>query len=174
MADGAIMGIIVRVALVTFVLAAVSDFLDGWLARRWKVESLFGAILDPIADKILVCAAAIGLTAVHVQPPVVVPVGIILLREVAVSALREVLAPRGLVLKVTGLAKIKTTLQLVAIGAVMVAWFAPAYGLKPSMDQFRQMAWGAHGLMWAAAFLTLWTGIEYGVAANRALKAVKP
>ncbi len=169
--DQAMIFLILRVALASFVIAAVTDFFDGWLARRWKVESLFGAILDPIADKILVCAAALGLIAVHVQPPVLVPVGIILFREFAVSALREVLAPRGLILKVTALAKIKTALQLVALGALMVAWFAPAYGLRLTMDQFRLMAYGAHGLIWLAAAVTLWTGVEYGLSANRALKA---
>jgi len=169
--DQAMVFMILRIALASFVIAAVTDFFDGWLARRWKVESLFGAIFDPIADKILVCAAALGLIAVHVQPPVLVPVGIILFREFAVSALREVLAPRGLILKVTALAKIKTTLQLVALGALMVAWFAPAYGLRLTMDQFRLMAYGAHGLIWLAAAVTLWTGVEYGLSANRALKA---
>ncbi len=169
--DQAMIFLILRIALASFVIAAVTDFFDGWLARRWKVESLFGAILDPIADKILVCAAALGLIAVHVQPPVLVPIGIILFREFAVSALREVLAPRGLILKVTALAKIKTALQLVALGALMVAWFAPAYGLHLTIDQFRLMAYGAHGLIWLAAAVTLWTGVEYGLSANRALKA---
>ena len=169
--DQAMIFVILRMALASFVIAAVTDFFDGWLARRWKVESLFGAILDPIADKILVCAAALGLIAVHVQPPVLVPIGIILFREFAVSALREVLAPRGLVLKVTALAKIKTALQLVALGALMVAWFAPAYGLHLTIDQFRLLAYGAHGLIWLAAAVTLWTGVEYGLSANRALKA---
>lgn len=169
--DQAMIFLILRMALASFVIAAVTDFFDGWLARRWKVESLFGAILDPIADKILVCAAALGLIAVHVQPPVLVPIGIILFREFAVSALREVLAPRGLILKVTALAKIKTALQLVALGALMVAWFAPAYGLHLTIDQFRLMAYGAHGLIWLAAAVTLWTGVEYGLSANRALKA---
>jgi len=169
--DQAVIFLILRIALASFIIAAVTDFFDGWLARLWKVESLFGAILDPIADKILVCAAALGLIAVHVQPPVLVPVGIILFREFAVSALREVLAPRGLILKVTALAKIKTTLQLVALGALMVAWFAPAYGLQLTIDQFRLMAYAAHGLIWLAAAVTLWTGVEYGLSANRALKA---
>ena len=162
---------LLQVILICFVVAAVTDFFDGWLARRWQVESLFGAIADPIADKILVCGAALGLIAAHVQPSVLLPVGLILFREFAVSALREVLAPRGLSLPVTFLAKVKTSLQLVAMGAVMVAWFAPAYGLHLTIDQFRLMAYGAHGLIWLAAAVTLWTGVEYGLSANRALKA---
>ena len=135
------------------------------------VESLFGAIADPIADKILVCGAALGLIAVHVQPSVLLPVGLILFREFAVSALREVLAPRGLSLPVTFLAKVKTSLQLVAMGAVMVAWFAPAYGIELNLKQFERVTLGANALVWLAALVTLWTGIEYGLAAWRGLKA---
>jgi len=162
---------LLRVILICFVVAAVTDFLDGWLARRWQVESLFGAIADPIADKILVCGAALGLIAAHVQPSVLLPVGLILFREFAVSALREVLAPRGLSLPVTFLAKVKTSLQLVAMGAVMVAWFAPAYGLELNLKQFERVTLGANALVWLAALVTLWTGIEYGLAAWRGLKA---
>lgn len=163
--------LLLQVILGCFVVAAITDFFDGWLARRWQVESLFGAILDPIADKILVCGAALGLIAAHVQPSVLLPVGLILFREFAVSALREVLAPRGLSLPVTFLAKIKTSLQLVSMGAVMVAWFAPAYGLDLTMKQFEQVTLGANALVWLAALVTLWTGISYGFSAWQALKA---
>ena len=163
--------LLLQLILGCFVVAAVTDFFDGWLARRWQVESLFGAILDPIADKILVCGAALGLIAAHVQPSVLLPVGLILFREFAVSALREVLAPRGLSLPVTFLAKIKTSLQLVSMGAVMVTWFAPAYGLDLTMKQFEQVTSGANALVWLAALVTLWTGISYGFSAWQALKA---
>lgn len=163
--------LLLQVILGCFVVAAITDFFDGWLARRWQVESLFGAILDPIADKILVCGAALGLIAAHVQPSVLLPVGLILFREFAVSALREVLAPRGLSLPVTFLAKIKTSLQLVSMGAVMVTWFAPAYGLDLTMKQFEQVTLGANALVWLAALVTLWTGISYGFSAWQALKA---
>jgi len=163
--------LLLQLILGCFVVAAVTDFFDGWLARRWQVESLFGAILDPIADKILVCGAALGLIAAHVQPSVLLPVGLILFREFAVSALREVLAPRGLSLPVTFLAKIKTSLQLVSMGAVMVTWFAPAYGLDLTMKQFEQVTLGANALVWLAALVTLWTGISYGFSAWQALKA---
>jgi CDP-diacylglycerol--glycerol-3-phosphate 3-phosphatidyltransferase len=161
---------LLRAIVICFVVAAITDFFDGWLARRWNVESVLGAILDPIADKILVCAAALGLIAIHVQPSVVLPVGLILFREFAVSALREVLAPKGLSLPVTMLAKIKTSLQLVALGAVMVVWFAPALGYVPSLEQFQRLSLGASGLMWLAALVTLWTGTEYAFSAHRALK----
>src|SRR5580704_10701025 len=95
-----------RLAFAGFVVAGVTDFFDGWLARRWRAVSLIGAILDPIADKILVCGAILGLMAVG-TPGVLIPGALILFREFAVSAMRETLAPRGIKLPVTFLAKIK-------------------------------------------------------------------
>ena len=116
-----------------FGIAAVTDYFDGWLARKLKVESTLGAILDPIADKVLVAGAVVGLAALG-SWMVALAGGLILFREFAVSALRETLAPRGLKLPVTLLAKWKTTLQLLALGAQI---FVPGWGfwgLPPSMD----------------------------------------
>jgi len=151
------------------VVAAVTDFFDGWLARRWQVVSIAGAILDPIADKILVCGALLGLIAIR-APYALLFGGIILFREFAVSALREVLAPRGIKLPVTFLAKIKTTLQLVAIAAMLVIWFWPAWHIDVRMDHLRLALEGAISLMAVATVITLWTGIEYGHQAWLALK----
>jgi cardiolipin synthase len=159
-----------RFAFGAFVIAAASDFADGWLARRWGVTSLFGAILDPIADKILVCAAILGLMAVG-APGVVIWGGIILFREFAVSALREVLAPRGVKLPVTFLAKTKTTLQLVALGALMAIWFWPAWRIDARVDHLRTALQVAQMVLAVAAAVTLWTGLEYGRAAWRALRS---
>jgi CDP-diacylglycerol--glycerol-3-phosphate 3-phosphatidyltransferase len=159
---------LIRFMLAAFVIAAVTDFLDGWLARRWGVVSVAGAILDPIADKILVCGAILGLIAVG-APEMLLLGGIILFREFAVSALREVLAPRGIKLPVTFLAKIKTTLQLVAIAAMMIVWFWPAWNIDARIDHLRIALEGAVMLMGVAAVVTLWTGLEYGRAAMLAL-----
>jgi CDP-diacylglycerol--glycerol-3-phosphate 3-phosphatidyltransferase len=159
-----------RFALASFVIAAITDFFDGWLARRWNVVSTAGAILDPIADKVLVCGAILGLVAVG-APGVLIPGGVILFREFSVSALREVLAPRGIKLPVTFLAKAKTTLQLVALGALMVVWFWPAWRINARIDHLR-LALDASVLLFdLAAVVTLWTGIEYAVSARRALGA---
>ena len=119
-----------EIALASFVVAAVTDFFDGYLARRWNVVSTFGAIMDPIADKVLVCGAILGLLAVGVQG-ILIPSFLILFREFAVSAMREVLAPRGIKLPVTFLAKTKTTLQLVALAALMIVSFWTATGNRP-------------------------------------------
>jgi CDP-diacylglycerol--glycerol-3-phosphate 3-phosphatidyltransferase len=156
-------------AFIGFVVAAVTDFLDGWLARRMNATSLLGAILDPIADKVLIAAAIVGLIAVG-QTGVALPGGLILFREFSVSALRETLAPKGLRLPVTTLAKWKTTVQLVALAALLFLPVWPDWGLPcdPAL-QARANAW-ALGLLWLAAIITVWTGIEYALAARKALK----
>lgn len=146
-----------------FVVAAVTDFLDGWLARRWQVVSLTGAILDPIADKVLVAGAVVAVAAFG-DLVAALAGGLILFREFSISALREVLAPRGLRLPVTLLAKWKTTLQLVALAGAILRLAEPA-GWPPFADL------AVDTLLWAAALVTVWTGIEYGLAARRALKA---
>ena len=162
--------LLLRFSVAAFIIAAVTDFFDGWLARRWKVVSLMGAILDPIADKILVCGAILGLLAVR-APGVLVAGGVILFREFAVSALREVLAPKGIKLPVTFLAKTKTTLQLVALGAILILWFWPAWGLATNYAVLGQALTYAQGLFDFAALVTVWTGVEYALAARKALQA---
>jgi CDP-diacylglycerol--glycerol-3-phosphate 3-phosphatidyltransferase len=159
-----------RLAFAGFVVAAVTDFFDGWLARRWRAVSLVGAILDPIADKILVCGAILGLVAVQ-APGVLIPGALILFREFAVSAMREVLAPRGIKLPVTFLAKVKTTLQLVALAVLMFLWFWPVWDIDARADHLRTALQAADALWAIAAVVTLWTGGEYGAAAWKALKA---
>jgi CDP-diacylglycerol--glycerol-3-phosphate 3-phosphatidyltransferase len=161
--------LLVRFATGAFVVAAVTDFFDGWLARRWGAVSVLGAILDPIADKILVCGAILGIIAVGVTPEIVLFSGIILFREFAVSALREVMAPKGIKLPVTPMAKFKTTLQLVGLGALMILKFWPAWGIDADMGNLRLSLQGAEAIYGLAALLTLWTGLEYGRAAWRAL-----
>jgi CDP-diacylglycerol--glycerol-3-phosphate 3-phosphatidyltransferase len=150
-----------QLAVGCFVIAAVTDFLDGYLARKWEVVSTFGAIMDPIADKVLVCGAILGLLAVGTQG-ILAASFVILFREFAVSAMREVLAPRGVKLPVTFLAKTKTTLQLIALAFLMVVSF---WTLDP------RLVLAAKALYGFAAAVTLWTGIEYAMAARKALRA---
>ena len=158
-----------RWAVIAFVVAAVTDFFDGWLARKLDAVSIWGAILDPIGDKILVCGALLGLMALGPNPMVILPAGLILFREFAVSALREVGAGKGVKLPVTLLAKWKTTLQLVAIGAEMIlaSWSAFHLPTDPSVVNPATMA--THALLWAAAAVTLITGAQYWEAARKAL-----
>jgi CDP-diacylglycerol--glycerol-3-phosphate 3-phosphatidyltransferase len=149
-----------------FVIAASTDWVDGYLARRWNAETRWGAILDPIADKILVTGAVLGvLTSGSVQQ-IIIPCGLILFREFAVSALRETTA--GTVkLEVTLLAKWKTTLQLVALGAQLLARNWDGFGWD-----FDYLVWFqtfADILIWAAAVVTLWTGWQYFAKAKTQL-----
>jgi len=162
-------GALERWAFAAFVLAALSDFLDGWLARRLGATSLWGAILDPIADKVLVTAAVLGLLALGHGGAIVLPSALILFREFAVSALREVIAPRGISLPVTLLAKWKTTLQLVALGAEIIVAGWRAFGLPDDPTLMGRATLGAHGLLWIAAIVTLVTGGQYWSEARRKL-----
>jgi CDP-diacylglycerol--glycerol-3-phosphate 3-phosphatidyltransferase len=157
-----------QAAFAAFVVAAVTDFFDGWLARRWGAVSVWGSILDPIADKVLICAAVLGLMALAPSLALIVPAALILFREFAVSALREVTAGKGVKLPVTLLAKWKTTIQLVALGAEMLAAGGPAFGLPAESPALTA---GAHGLLWIAAAVTLVTGAQYLAQAVRALSA---
>ena len=150
-----------RWAFWSFVVAAVTDYFDGWLARKLDAVTVWGAILDPIGDKVLVCGAILGLMALGPQPAVVLPAGLILFREFTVSALREVGAGRGIKLPVTLLAKWKTTLQLVALGAELLIASWGAFNLPADPSVHGPVTLFAHGLFWIAALVTLITGAQY-------------
>jgi CDP-diacylglycerol--glycerol-3-phosphate 3-phosphatidyltransferase len=158
-----------RWALIAFVLAAITDFFDGWLARKLNAVSVWGAILDPIGDKILVCGAILGLAALGPQPQIAIPFALILFREFAVSALREGAAPKGIKIPVTMLAKWKTTLQLVAIAAELLVGSWAAWSLPSDPSVLGPATNIAHGLLWIAAAVTLWTGAEYWHKAHVAI-----
>lgn len=159
----------IRWAFYAFVLGAVTDFLDGFLARKLHAETAWGATLDPIADKILVCGTILGLFALRPLPEVAVPAAVILFREFAVSALRESAASRGVVLKVTWLAKWKTTLQLLGLGLLMLVEAWAALGLEVDPNTLTPTRHVAVGLIWLAAVVTLWTGWDYVRAARRTI-----
>ncbi|WP_374572651.1 CDP-diacylglycerol--glycerol-3-phosphate 3-phosphatidyltransferase [Phenylobacterium sp.] len=158
-----------RWAFWAFVVASVTDFFDGWLARKLHAESVWGAILDPIGDKVLVCGAVLGLLALGPQPMVVLPAGLILFREFTVSALREVGAGKGVKLPVTTLAKWKTTLQMTALGAELLVASWGAFDLSNDPGVQGPFTLAAHGLFWLAAIVTLITGAQYWEQTHRAL-----
>lgn len=148
-------------SLAAYVIGSLTDYVDGWLARRWNAMSAWGAMLDPIADKIAVCGAVVGLAALDPRPPIVVAGGVILFREFWVSGLREVGGPRGLKFPVTRLAKWKTTVQLVSLCLELLA---------VALGEAGPLRLTADVLLWLAAAITLWTGWEYTAAAIRGLK----
>jgi cardiolipin synthase len=143
-------------ALALFVLAAVTDWLDGHLARRLHQESALGRMMDPIADKLLVTTAIILLVATgDITGWSIAAALLILLREIAVSGFREHLGPMGVVVPVSTLAKWKTTVQLIATGILI----APVEAVQPA------------GLiaLWIAAVLTVVTGWNYLMATLKAV-----
>jgi CDP-diacylglycerol--glycerol-3-phosphate 3-phosphatidyltransferase len=108
-------------ALTLFVSAAITDYFDGYLARLWKQESKFGTMLDPIADKAMVVIALLILTGYSgMNPWLILPATVILFREVFVGGLREYLGAKAGLLKVTRLAKWKTSAQMVAIAVLFL------------------------------------------------------
>ena len=158
-----------RWALIAFVLAALTDFFDGWAARKLNAVSVWGTILDPIGDKILVCGAILGLAALGPQPQIAIPFAVILFREFAVSALREGAAPKGVKIPVTVLAKWKTTLQLVAIFAEVLVGTWAAWPLPSEPSVLGPFTLFVHTLLWIAALITLWTGGVYWHQAHKAV-----
>jgi CDP-diacylglycerol--glycerol-3-phosphate 3-phosphatidyltransferase len=174
-------------ALALFVGAALTDWFDGYLARLWKQESKFGAMMDPIADKAMVVIALMVITGYNgMNPWLILPATVILFREVFVSGLREFLGAKAGLLKVTKLAKWKTTAQMVAIAVLFLGTgldylnVLALEGMTPEQHQAAVAAGQAEAirtcgnrdcasyanlvgiwLLWLAAFLTFLTGWEY-------------
>ena len=141
-------------ALAIFVAAAVTDFFDGYLARAWAQQSSLGRMLDPIADKLLVSAAILMLVANQtISGPTLWAAIVILCREILVSGLREYLAELRVPMPVTAVAKWKTTVQLVALGFLIVGPSGEA--IMPGSIKTGIV------LLWIAAILTLYTGWDY-------------
>ena len=141
-------------ALAIYVVAAITDFFDGYLARRWQQQSSLGRMLDPIADKVLVAVVLLVLCADDVLRGGHIWAAIIILsREVLVSGLREYLGELQVSVPVTRIAKWKTTVQLVSIGFLIAG---PAGDtVLPYTTQM------GIAMLWIAAGLTLYTGYDY-------------
>lgn len=142
---------------VLYSLIGITDYFDGYLARAQGTVSKLGQFLDPIADKILVAAVILLLVSTRHEPGAIhdfnlIPALIILVREIAVSGLREFLASLRVSVPVSQLAKWKTTFQMVALGALILA------GGLPQFAFIKQVGLGC---LWAAAMLTVITGWDY-------------
>ena len=141
------------IACALFSAAAVTDWLDGHMARRWQQQSEVGRFLDPIADKLLVSATLFMLTAFgRLSAQAVLPALVILCREILVSGLREYLAGLRVGMPVSRLATWKTVIQMIAIGVLIVGDAGP---------RFLPVAAIGEMLLWIAASLTLVTGYDY-------------
>lgn len=142
-------------ALAVYTYACITDFFDGYLARAWHQQSAFGRFLDPIADKLLVAGVLFMLVGVESVAGVhILPAAVILSREILVSGLREFLAEARVGLPVSLLAKWKTTIQMLALGFLIVGHVGPDFGFATTWQI------GAAGL-WVAAVITLITGYDY-------------
>ena len=141
------------IAFVLYCIVGFTDYLDGYLARSQGTVSKLGVFLDPIADKILVAAVILLLASTRDIGGVHLIAGlVILLREIMVSGLREFLGSLRVSVPVSRLAKWKTTLQLVALGALILAGAVPEYGFVRIVGL---------ASLWGAAVLTLVTGWDY-------------
>ncbi|HEY3638062.1 MAG TPA: CDP-diacylglycerol--glycerol-3-phosphate 3-phosphatidyltransferase [Rhizomicrobium sp.] len=154
-------------AFAIFCLAGISDVLDGFAARKLQASSEFGRMLDPIADKILVSIALMMLVARHILTGFqLVPALVILAREILVSGLREFLATTSVSVPVTRVAKFKTVLQMISIGAMILG--PSAEKIWPSSINL------AYALLWTAAALTVYTGIAYFRAGLAHIRSAQP
>lgn len=146
-------------AFAIFCLAGISDALDGFAARKLKAGSDFGKMLDPIADKILVAVALMMLVADGVFDGYkLVPALIILSREILVSGLREFLAGLAVSVPVSRIAKLKTAIQMIAIGAMILRPLANGFVHGTPASAYSTFAYSA---LWLAAALTVYTGYIY-------------
>jgi cardiolipin synthase len=152
-----------------FIIATVSDFFDGYLARAWQQQSAIGRILDPIADKLLVATALLLLVSDGtISRWSVLAAIVILTREISVSGLREFLAEVHVSVPVSRLAKWKTTMQMVAIGFLLAG---PA-GDKLMRYYFNDLGLFSYVgllLLWISALITVYTGYDYFRAGIRHL-----
>lgn len=136
-----------------FAAASITDYFDGWLARAWNQTSPLGRFLDPVADKLLVAAAIVMMVAMkHITGLAVIAAVIIMCREILVSGLREFLAEIRVGLPVSKLAKWKTTVQMLALGFLLVGRASPAAIPSETIGLW---------CLWLAAGLTLITGYDY-------------
>lgn len=140
-------------AFVLYCAVGITDYFDGYLARAQQSVSKLGIFLDPIADKIMVAAILLMLVAVQRIGGIQIVAGmVILVREIAVSGLREFLAGLSVSVPVSRLAKWKTTFQFAALGALILV------GALPGQDWVATVGLAA---LWAAALLTVITGVDY-------------
>ncbi len=137
-------------AALLFVLASVTDFFDGFIARRWNQKTILGSILDPLADKMLILAAFLGL--MFIDRANAWAVYLIFTREFFITGVRVVAVSEGKDVASSFIGKTKTVMQMIAIGFLMMDW---TYG---------------NALLWFSVFLTLYSGYEYIISYLRSVK----
>jgi CDP-diacylglycerol--glycerol-3-phosphate 3-phosphatidyltransferase len=150
-------------AAALFIIGSVTDFVDGWLARKYALVTNFGALMDPLVDKVLTCSAFVILAVAGVMPAWVACA--VLAREFLITGLRTLAATHGSVLAADGWGKWKTGAQI----AVLVYWLIWLAAQEPPFQWFAPFfsvrllspAWLGQIFLWLAVFTTVWSGIRY-------------
>jgi len=159
-------------ALALFLVAGITDFFDGRIARRDKLITNFGILMDPLADKILICSAFIAFVGRGLMPAWMV--ALIVARELAITGLRLLAAARNVVLAAEGCGKHKTTSQMVAIISILVTISYAQWGSwAQAVFEFRVLGgpwvvWFTEAAKWVAVFFTVLSGVLY-LRRNRSL-----
>jgi CDP-diacylglycerol--glycerol-3-phosphate 3-phosphatidyltransferase len=162
-ADRLLAGFIYALCLILFIIAALTDWLDGYLARKLDAVTPLGAALDHSADKVLITCVLVALAYAALPLPLVAASVIILGRDVAVAGLREGIAAQGKTLPVSSLGKWKAAAEMAGVGAFLAfqasALLASAMGMPVAV--VLGLDWAARILLWSAAVLALISGAQY-------------
>jgi CDP-diacylglycerol---glycerol-3-phosphate 3-phosphatidyltransferase len=151
------------IGLVLFLIAALTDLFDGYIARKYGILTGFGKFMDPLADKILVSSALITFVSLHYASPL--PVMLIIGREFSITGLRLLAAYKGAIIPPSWWAKVKTFLQMTVVAALMAYILLITalrdYGVhEPLIESFDYMFY-FNLLLWVTATVTIWTGVDY-------------
>jgi CDP-diacylglycerol---glycerol-3-phosphate 3-phosphatidyltransferase len=162
------------IGLILFLIAALTDLFDGYLARKYGILTGFGKFMDPLADKILVSSALISFVSLHFASPL--PVMLIIGREFSITGLRLLAAYRGAIIPPSWWAKVKTFLQMTVVGGVMAYIFlltaAKEYDWHvEALASFDHLFY-FNLLLWVTAVITVWTGVDYGIKYFSMIKSV--
>lgn len=158
-ADPQIAGLIYAMTLILFLLAAATDWLDGYLARKWDAVTPLGAALDHAADKVLITCSLVALAYAALPMMLVAAAVLILGRDVAVAGLREGISAQGKTLPVSQLGKWKAAAEMAGVGAFLA--FQTSVLLSAPISVVLGLDWAARILIWAAAALALVSGAQY-------------
>lgn len=150
-------------ALIIFILAALTDTVDGWLARKYNITTSFGKFMDPLADKILISSALVAFIALgYAKLWMVLP---IIARDFFVTGLRSLAAYKGVLIVTTGFAKVKTTLQMITVGVILgfinLKTFLPLWGIDWGILTDPALITGFDVMLFVTMVVTVWTGIDY-------------
>jgi CDP-diacylglycerol--glycerol-3-phosphate 3-phosphatidyltransferase len=162
------------IGLILFLIAALTDLADGYIARKYGILTGFGKFMDPLADKILVSSALISFVSLHFASPL--PVMLIIGREFSITGLRLLAAYKGAIIPPSWWAKVKTFLQMTVVGVVMAYIFLITalkdYGTHiPVLESFDHLFY-FNLLLWITAAVTIWTGVDYIIKYFSMIKSV--